>query len=73
MLLVRYKAGLQTRERILAATRELLGELGMDATTVSGICAKAGIGAGSFYNLFDTKEQAEVFTDGYVQNRPKSC
>ena len=25
------------------------------------------------YLTFDTKEQAEVFTDWYVQNRPKSC
>lgn len=55
---MRYKAGLETRRRILDATRELLGEHGLDATTVSAICAKAGIGAGSFYNLFDTKEQA---------------
>lgn len=57
MLPVRYKAGLQTRERILSATRQLLGDLGMDATTVGAICTKAGIGSGSFYNLFDTKEQ----------------
>lgn len=55
---MRYKAGLETRQRILDATRELLGETGLDATTVSAICAKAGIGAGSFYNLFETKEQA---------------
>ena len=55
---MRYKAGLETRARILMATRELLGENGLDATTVSAICAKAGIGAGSFYNLFETKEQA---------------
>ena len=56
--IVRYKAGLETRQRILDATRELLGETGLDATTVSAICEKAAIGAGSFYNLFETKEQA---------------
>ena len=55
---MRYKAGLATQARILAATRELLSEQGLDATTVAAVCAKAGIGAGSFYNLFKTKEQA---------------
>ena len=55
---MRYRPGLQTRERILDATRALLGEHGLDATTVSAICEKAGIGAGSFYNLFESKEQA---------------
>ena len=55
---MRYRAGIETRERILTAARELLGEKGIEATTVGAICSHAGIGAGSFYNLFDSKEQA---------------
>jgi len=55
---MRYKSGLQTRQRILDATRALLGDHGLDATTVGAICETAGIGAGSFYNLFESKEQA---------------
>jgi AcrR family transcriptional regulator len=56
----RYRVGLQTRERILAATRELLGEDGFEAVTLKAITERAGVGAGSFYNLFDSKEQAVV-------------
>jgi AcrR family transcriptional regulator len=55
---MRYKAGLATRERILGAIRELLAERGLEATTVTAVCERAEIGAGSFYNLFESKEQA---------------
>jgi AcrR family transcriptional regulator len=55
---MRYKAGLATRERILVAIRELLAEFGLDGTTVTAVCDRAEIGAGSFYNLFESKEQA---------------
>lgn len=54
---MRNRAGLETRARILEATRELLAERGLDGTTVKAICDAAGIRAGSFYNLFDSKEQ----------------
>ncbi len=55
---MRYRAGLETREKILDATRELLAGVGLDGTTISAICGKAGIRAGSFYNLFSSKEEA---------------
>ncbi len=55
---MRYKAGLATRERILSAIRELLSERGLEATTVTAVCERADIGAGSFYNLFESKEEA---------------
>jgi AcrR family transcriptional regulator len=54
----RYRVGLETRERILGATRELLGEVGIEGVTLKAITDRAGVGAGSFYNLFETKEQA---------------
>jgi AcrR family transcriptional regulator len=56
--MVRYRAGLETRDRILGAVRSLLSNNGLEGTTIKAICASAGIQAGSFYNLFDGKEQA---------------
>jgi len=41
---------------LLEATRELLGESGLEGTTLTAICDRAGIRAGSFYNLFPSKE-----------------
>lgn len=55
--MARYRVGLETRARITAATRELLGEVGLDGLTLKAITVRAGVGAGSFYNLFDSKEQ----------------
>ncbi len=55
---MRYKAGLETRDRILQATRKLIASEGMDGTTIKAICDQAGVLPGSFYNLFDSKEQA---------------
>jgi len=54
----RYRVGLETRERILAATRTLLAEDGIDGITLKRITAAAEVGVGSFYNLFDSKEAA---------------
>ncbi len=59
--MARYKVGIETRERILEATRTLLGEVGVEGITLKAITDRAGVRAGSFYNLFDTKEAA-VFT-----------
>ncbi len=56
--MARYRVGLETRRRILEATRVVLGDRGLDGTTLKAICDEAGIGAGSFYNLFDSKEAA---------------
>ncbi len=55
---MRYKAGLETRDRILEATRNLIAREGLDGTTIKAICEQAGVLPGSFYNLFDSKEQA---------------
>jgi AcrR family transcriptional regulator len=56
--MMRYKAGLETRDRITEATRTLIASEGLDGTTIKAICAEAGVLPGSFYNLFDSKEQA---------------
>jgi AcrR family transcriptional regulator len=55
---MRYKAGLQTRDKILDATRWLIATEGLDGTTIKAICEQAGVLPGSFYNLFESKEQA---------------
>ncbi len=56
--MARYRVGLETRERILAATRDLLARGGLEGVTLKRITASAGVGVGSFYNLFDSKESA---------------
>lgn len=56
--MARYQAGIRTEARIIDATRELLGEVGLDGTTLKAICDRAGVRAGSFYNLFSSKEDA---------------
>lgn len=56
--MARYRVGLETRERILAATRQLLSEGGVEAVTLKAITSLADVGVGSFYNLFDSKEAA---------------
>ena len=55
--MARYAAGVRTEARILDATKELLGEVGLEGTTLKAICDRAGVRAGSFYNLFDSKEE----------------
>ncbi len=56
--MARYQVGIRTETRILDATRELLAEEGIEGTTLKAICDRAGVRAGSFYNLFPSKEQA---------------
>ncbi len=56
--MARYRVGLETRERILAATRRLLAEVGIEGVTLKAITERARVGAGSFYNLFASKDDA---------------
>jgi TetR/AcrR family transcriptional regulator, transcriptional repressor for nem operon len=46
----------QTKERILAAAKELFLARGYGATTVDAICEKAELTKGSIYYFFDSKE-----------------
>lgn len=54
----RYRTGLETRERIVDATRTLLADQGLEGTTIQAICAAADVRPGSFYNLFPSKDAA---------------
>jgi TetR/AcrR family transcriptional repressor of nem operon len=49
-------ASSQSRERILAAAKELFLARGYGASTVDAICEKAKLTKGSFYYFFDSKE-----------------
>ena len=55
---MRYRAGLETQGKILSATRSLIADTGLEGTTIKAICERSGVLPGSFYNLFDSKEQA---------------
>lgn len=54
----RYQAGIETEARIIDAARSLLSEGGLEAATLKAICDRAEVRAGSFYNLFGSKEEA---------------
>jgi AcrR family transcriptional regulator len=52
--------GRQSRERILAAARELILERGFDGATLRAIAARAGMGASSLYRHIRSKEELLV-------------
>ena len=45
-----------SREKLLDAAIALVNESGMSSLTIRNICDKAGISTGSFYNLFEGKD-----------------
>jgi AcrR family transcriptional regulator len=48
--------GEETRSHILDVAGELFAERGYDATSVAGICARAGVTKGAFYHHFKSKQ-----------------
>ena len=50
------KRKIETRTKLLGAARRVLGEKGIDATTIRDITDAADLGFGSFYNYFSSKE-----------------
>ena len=50
-------AGLETRERILAAALEIFSERGFDGTTTRDIAARAAVNLGLIKYYFDSKEK----------------
>lgn len=51
---------LPTRERLLAATLELLAEDGYGATSVAAITSRAGVASGTLYRHFASREELFV-------------
>lgn len=58
-------ASASTRQRILAAARELFAEMGYTAASISKIAGRAGVLAGSIYWAFESKEKlfAQALTE----------
>lgn len=54
-----------TREKLLETAIDLVNEHGMQYLTIRNICDSAGISTGSFYNLFDGKDDLVAF---YLNN-----
>ncbi|HEY5105670.1 MAG TPA: TetR/AcrR family transcriptional regulator [Caulobacteraceae bacterium] len=68
----REQTKLANRQAILAAAREVFGELGFEAATVRDIVRRSGLSVGAFYNYYRSRE--EVFDaladDGARRFRP---
>ena len=47
----------RNRDKIIATARELIREKGLDATSMDEIAKRAGVGAGTLYRHFATKEE----------------
>lgn len=62
---VRESRAQATREKLLEAAIELVNQYGMKYLTVRNICEEAGLSTGSFYNLFDSKDDLIFY---YLQN-----
>ena len=54
---------LQTRAKLMNAGQQVMGEKGIDATTIADITERAGVGFGSFYNHFESQQHLakEIF------------
>ena len=54
-------AGLATRQRLLAAARELIEDDGYGSASVAAVAERAGVAAGTLYRHFESK--AELFLE----------
>jgi len=58
----------ETRQKLLAATLQLMLRQGYASTTVDQICAEAGLTKGSFFHYFESKETiARAAVDAFAQ------
>lgn len=53
---LRLQKGIATRDRLIAAGRELFGERGYEATSIEAILEAAGVARGALYHHFPTKQ-----------------
>ncbi|WP_146197220.1 TetR/AcrR family transcriptional regulator [Serinibacter arcticus] len=71
---LRERKKVQRRDALVAATRALVLERGLDGVTVEDVCAQVGVSPRTFFNYFATKEDAvlghtldDLSTDADVQ------
>ena len=65
--------GRATRERLIAAGRELFGERGYDATSIDSILEHAGVKRGALYHHFASKQELfDAVLDRVVSDVAKS-
>nr|WP_249667494.1 TetR/AcrR family transcriptional regulator [Cellulomonas fengjieae] len=55
---LRERKKLARREALIDATHRLVAEHGLDAVTVEAICEEAGVSTRTFFNYFETKDDA---------------
>lgn len=55
---LRERKKLARREALIDATHRLVAAHGLDAVTVEAICEEAGVSARTFFNYFETKDDA---------------
>jgi AcrR family transcriptional regulator len=65
----RERKKIATRRAIVAAAQELVIERGLDATTVDEMCERAGIARRTFFNYFETKDDAAIGAHGELVPR----
>jgi AcrR family transcriptional regulator len=53
---LRLQKGIATRDRLIAAGRELFGERGYEATSIEAILEAGGVARGALYHHFPTKQ-----------------
>jgi len=51
------EGGLTARRKLIAAAYEVMSRKGLEGSTIAEIIAEAGVGVGSFYNHFTSKEE----------------
>lgn len=61
----------ERRARIVAATRDFMREVGVDAIAMRQVAERAGVSLSTVYNLFESKEDvlARVFNEAFDQYR----
>jgi AcrR family transcriptional regulator len=67
---MRYRAGIETRDRILDAVRGLIAEKGLEGTTIKAICHRASVLPGSFAAAIE-REHPELASEE-AQRRAES-
>jgi AcrR family transcriptional regulator len=65
----REEAKQERRDRIVAAARDLIRQVGVDGISMKGVATRAHVSQSTIYNLFESKEHvlSRVFNDAFGQ------